>query len=343
MRKSLIALISLAAAAAAPAIAETYKVIAPMPPEAEGTLARIMSFGSGAIIDSVLVKDKAARFKGQIDEPVLAVVQFGSSSSNPFILEPGTLSFNDRGEGAFGSMLNDQLRDIVRQYRALHEQFGTAADDAARSAVMARYTALTDSVVNANTDNPLGYYIFISGNNINAMSSAELEAAFKKYPYFAGYQYSDMLLDNVRKREATQPGHKFVDFSITQPDGTVRSLSDYAGKGKYVLVDFWASWCGPCIRQTKVLKQIQEKYKDDPRLQILGVAVWDKVEDTRRAISQHGLTWDCIVDAQSVPTDLYAITGIPCIMLIGPDGTILSRDKQGDELIADVDAALQAK
>ena len=60
----------------------------------------------------------------------------------------------------------------------------------------------------------------------------------------------------------------------------------------------------------------------------------------RRAIKDHELPWDCILDAQAVPTELYGITGIPCIILFGPDGTIISRDKQDDDLRADVDAAL---
>ena len=84
-----------------------------------------------------------------------------------------------------------------------------------------------------------------------------------------------------------------------------------------------------------MLKELYQKYKDKG-LDVLGVAVWDKPEDTRAAISRHGLTWPCIIDAGTIPTDLYGISGIPCIMLIGPDGTILSRDKQDDELRADV-------
>ena len=64
-------------------------------------------------------------------------------------------------------------------------------------------------------------------------------------------------------------------------DGVVTKLSDYAGKGNYLLVDFWASWCGPCRREIPVIKEIYEKYKSQG-LSVLGVAVWDKPDDTMR-------------------------------------------------------------
>jgi hypothetical protein len=76
---------------------------------------------------------------------------------------------------------------------------------------------------------------------------------------------------------------------------------------------------------------------------VLGIAVWDEPENTLKAIKQHELPWECILNAQTIPTDLYGISGIPCIILFGPDGTILSRDKQDDALRADVTAALQQK
>ncbi len=167
------------------------------------------------------------------------------------------------------------------------------------------------------------------------MSPEDLTAALEQYPAFkSSKRVSDLVEKNIRKAE-TSVGKKYVDFDING-----KKLSDYVGRdGKYLLVDFWASWCGPCIRQTKVLKEIYAQYKD-AGLEVLGVAVWDKPEDTLKAIERHDLPWDCIIDAQTIPTDLYGISGIPCIILISPDGTILSRDKQGDELKADVDRYL---
>ena len=325
-------------AAACTASAEPYQVIVPMGEDVEGAMARLVNFDTGAPIDSVLVEDKAARFEGDIDEPILARVFVDGQRQPVFILEPGTISFNAQ-EGAFGSMLNDQLREIGRTIQQIGVQYQQATDDVARQAAYTRYEAVIDSTLAANNDNVLGYFMFLNGD-AGQLDAAGLREQFAKYPAFAGYERSRKLLEAAEHREATQEGGKFIDFEIPQPDGTIARLSDYVGKGKYTLVDFWASWCGPCIRQTAVLKDIQQKYKDDDRLDILGVAVWDEVDATRQAIQQHGLTWPCILDAQTIPTDLYGISGIPCIILFGPDGTILSRDKQDDDLRAAVDAAL---
>ncbi len=93
------------------------------------------------------------------------------------------------------------------------------------------------------------------------------------------------------------------------------------------------------MRQLKVIKELYAKYKDKG-LDVVGVAVWDKPEDTLEAIKSHDLKWPCIINAQTIPTDLYGIQGIPCILLINPEGIIVSCDKQGEALVKDVEAAM---
>ena len=108
-------------------------------------------------------------------------------------------------------------------------------------------------------------------------------------------------------------------------------LSDYVGKGKYVLVDFWASWCGPCKKEIPNLINVYNKYKGD-KFEVLGVATWDKPNDTLKSIEQLGIPYPQMLNAQKAGSDAYGINGIPQIILFGPDGTILKRNLRGESI-----------
>ena len=151
---------------------------------------------------------------------------------------------------------------------------------------------------------------------------------------------------SLQAKKATKAGQPFVDFTIVQdpenPETSTVKLSDYVGKGKYVLVDFWASWCGPCKAEIPNIKAVYEKYAGED-FDVLSVAVWDKPKDTAKAAAELGITWNQIINAQQVPTDLYGIDGIPHIMLVGPDGIILNRDLRGDLIEVNVSRYVKAK
>ncbi len=144
-------------------------------------------------------------------------------------------------------------------------------------------------------------------------------------------------------KNSTAAGKMFTDFTVVQdpasPEKSTVKFSDYVGKGKYVLVDFWASWCGPCKREIPNIAAVYDKYKGAD-FDVLSVAVWDKPEDTAKAAKEHGVVWSQIVNAQRIPTDIYGIQGIPHIMLVGPDGVIIKRDLRGDDIAKAVAEAL---
>ena len=94
------------------------------------------------------------------------------------------------------------------------------------------------------------------------------------------------------------------------------------------IVDFYAGWCGPCRAEIPNLLSVYEKYKGD-RFEVLGVATWDKPEDTKTAIEQLNITYPQIMNAQYAGSNAYGINGIPQIVLFGPDGTILKRNLRG--------------
>lgn len=334
MKKTLILCAAIAASIFASAqYSDPYKVIVPLSAEYNGSVAKLINFDNGEVIDSVMVADGSAVFKGTIDEPLAARILVGGGRSPQFVLESGTASFDKDGHKVFGSPLNDQLNVITDSINIYSAAIEAAPTDEGKQAAYNDMFNYLDGKMRENVDNPIGYMLFL--DLAYEMGPKELVDFIDANPAMGRYDRVKKLVESNKKKAATGVGAKYIDFDI---EG--KKLSDYVGKdNKYLLVDFFASWCGPCLKQLPVLKELYSTYGD--KLNVLGVAVWDEPEASLRAIEQHQLPWPCIINAGTVPTDIYGISGIPCIMLISPDGTILSRDLQGDQLKAAVADALK--
>ncbi|MDE6276913.1 MAG: AhpC/TSA family protein [Muribaculaceae bacterium] len=322
------------------AAADPFKVKIPtQADDLQGAMLYLVNYDTGEKIDSILVDGPEAVFSGNIEEPTLVRMIVDGNRLGSFILENGSIVWSPERSEAFGSPLNDRLNEFGHKVQALSARLNETTPPEERDKVFAEYEKLVSKTLDENADNPIGYYLFIQ--EASQLSPNDFNLYLAKYPGLARYRKVAGIRNILAAREATQPGSKYIDFEIPQPDGKIARLSDYVEPGKYTLVDFWASWCGPCIREISVLKNLWEAYHNRG-LDIVGVAVWDEPANTLDAISRLEIPWPCIIDAQTLPTDLYGISGIPCIILIGPDGTILSRDKQDTELLLDVMNALQA-
>ena len=145
------------------------------------------------------------------------------------------------------------------------------------------------------------------------------------------YTWTEFIAKDVKAfMERPDKDDMFKDFAV-EYDGKTTRFSDYVGKGQYVLVDFWASWCGPCRAEIPNLIKTYNKYKEKD-LVVLGVAVNDKPEDTQNVIGEEKIPYPQIINSQEIATDLYGITGIPEIILFAPDGTILARGLRGEDI-----------
>ena len=208
-----------------------------------------------------------------------------------------------------------------------------AKDDAAKDQVYDAYEndvkKLSLDAVKANPDNFVAVAALenlryqLSNDQLDSVLTT-LDTSLARVPTVSA------LAKTVNSRKKTAEGQMFTDFVIQG-----HRLSDYVGKGKYVLVDFWASWCGPCKAELPNIKNVYQKYAGS-QFDVLSVAVWDKKEDTIASAKEQGIVWNQIIDAQRIPTTLYGIDGIPHIILFGPDGTILKRDLRGEDIEAEV-------
>lgn len=136
--------------------------------------------------------------------------------------------------------------------------------------------------------------------------------------------------DAFQAEQRTAVGNPLTDFSGVLPNGNEASLIQYSLRAEYMLVDFWASWCGPCRRSMPGLKELYSKHHD--RLLILGVSVDKDEQAWLQAIDELELTWPQIRDVDGVGADLYGITAIPHTVLIANDGTIIARNPSHAEI-----------
>jgi thiol-disulfide isomerase/thioredoxin len=133
----------------------------------------------------------------------------------------------------------------------------------------------------------------------------------------------------------TSAGNPYIDITSLKADGSALSLSELVGKTEYVLVDFWASWCGPCRRLMPVLKELYESYHPSGKLEILGVSCDRDEAAWLKAVEEDELPWLHIRDQRAEPynpCDQYGISAIPTTVLINRDGVIVARNPNEAEI-----------
>lgn len=143
---------------------------------------------------------------------------------------------------------------------------------------------------------------------------------------------------------ATGINSKFVDLGLPGPQGQTVWVGDYVGQNKLVLIDFWASWCGPCIRELPNVVKAYERFHDKG-LEIVGVSLDKDKARWLAAIEQTGQKWPQMSDLKGwdcAGAQIYGIQSIPANVLIDSQGKIVARDLRGDFLLKEVESRLAA-
>lgn len=273
------------------------------------------------------VQDGRFAFEGKVDAPFYAYVGHGKERIH-LILEPGTVTVDLDERTADGLPMMDAYNDFHKRF------YGYKRDQRKEKA------ALTDSVVLANPDNLVGALAledlaYVDTSRFLALHAQVSDKVRDFYLVRKAY-------DAIQVQNRTAAGQPFTDYLIKggNPDGSDVKLSDYVGRGKLILLDHWASWCGPCKAEMPFIKKTWAAFHGD-RFDVVSIAVSDKREDTERALSQLDMPWHQILDAQKIPGALYGINAIPHLILFAPDGTILQRGLRGEQIYAAIEEALR--
>ena len=236
---------------------------------------------------------------------------------------------------------------------AIMEEYNAAEDkESAEETAIQKIVDLSFDVIKKNPSDSVALYA-LKNSYYYAEPDQLMEAIDCLSDELKEDEFVKSVAESLAAKVATKEGNMFVDFTIEHisgldADGNPISqevkLSDYVGKGKYMLVDFWSPWCGPCKAEVPNLKNVYDKYHGD-NFDMLSVSVW---EESRKMNWQNsldtaavlGMNWNVITNGHQEPADLYGIDGIPHIILFGPDGTIIKRDLRGQALEDAVAAAV---
>ena len=338
--------------------AGNYRIDGIAPADANGQWVYLYKPSGQGASDSVQIANGRFTLERAVAEDGLIVHLVIPRSYNlSFIPEEGIIKADLAASGATGTPLNDEhtqkskyRKGLIEEARAklksiradknLDDKAKEEAQEKVSDELYAKIKPLAEADLKEHPNDAIGLIALQNLLGMEDVNVAKAEALLQQAgDRLRAEESITKMVTRLRRVEATQAGAQFVDFEGVDDANKAVRLSDYVGKGHYVLVDFWASWCGPCRREIGHLKKVRDAYTDKG-LVILGTVVWDEMEDHLKAMKELEITWPQIFN-KTEATELYGISGIPQIILFDPAGKIVARDLRGEEINKLLDKALQ--
>ena len=338
--------------------AGNYRIDGIAPADANGQWVYLYKPSGQGASDSVQIANGRFTLERAVAEDgLIAHLVIPRSYNLSFIPEEGIIKADLAASGATGTPLNDEhtqkskyRKGLIEEARAklksiradkdLDDKAKEEAQEKVSDELYAKIKPLAEADLKEHPNDAIGLIALQNLLGMEDVNVAKAEALLQQAgDRLRAEESITKMVARLRRVEATQAGAQFVDFEGVDDANKAVHLSDYVGKGHYVLVDFWASWCGPCRREIAHLKKVRDAYTDKG-LVILGTVVWDEMEDHLKAMKELEITWPQIFN-KTEATELYGISGIPQIILFDPAGKIVARDLRGEEINKLLDKALQ--
>ena len=339
--------------------AGNYRIDGIAPADANGQWVYLYKPSGQGASDSVQIANGRFTLERAVAEDgLIAHLVIPRSYNLSFIPEEGIIKADLAASGATGTPLNDEhtkkskyRKGLIEEARAklksiradknLDNKAKEEAQEKVSDELYAKIKPLAEADLKEHPNDAIGLIALQNLLGMEDVNVAKAEALLQQAgDRLRAEESITKMVARLRRVEATQAGAQFVDFEGVDDANKAVRLSDYVGKGHYVLVDFWASWCGPCRREIGHLKKVRDAYTDKG-LVILGTVVWDEMEDHLKAMKELEITWPQIFNKTTEATELYGIAGIPQIILFDPAGKIVARDLRGEEINKLLDKALQ--